>query len=441
MTFAYTAEVNSTDAFGKSTVDTSGWSFVDLRSVYVSTRWYAYSPPGFRRELAADGEGYAADDEFVYLGEYSTATYEGPNQTFTYVRPASTDPAVSSSTLLENVSEVGRALDVGAVDSSVTAFVLPSPPLRRGGRAQAASFWVDDDSDIESSVWYHEYVHTRQAYPDPAPGFVWFSEGSADYYAGYFAWKRGQWSDRRFHTYLNTTQDASAVLADVEGSSASASYTKGRRVLAALDGEIRVATDGQRSLEDAFRALNARTDDNVTLAEFEATVEDVSGRQFDAWFDRYVEGDDVPPVPSLDVYGPVVEAAFSVSPSPADPNESVTLDASSSSVSTGSLVAYRWDVDGDGVTDANGSVLTRAFASTQTVTLTVETADGETSSVSKTVQVSAETTDPLAEFAGEDGVVGTSELRTVISRWVGGGVDTETLRRAITYWVSATRVG
>jgi PKD repeat protein len=88
------------------------------------------------------------------------------------------------------------------------------------------------------------------------------------------------------------------------------------------------------------------------------------------------------------------DASFVVNPTEPEVGQSVTFDASDS---TGDITAYRWDFTGDGETDNTGETATYAFeeAGQTTVTLTVETADGDTGETSRDVQVAPE---PIAAF-------------------------------------------
>jgi outer membrane protein assembly factor BamB len=82
------------------------------------------------------------------------------------------------------------------------------------------------------------------------------------------------------------------------------------------------------------------------------------------------------------------EASFTVDPASPEPGQDVTFDASGSS---GDIVEYRWDVDGDGEDDATTSDPTYVHsyedAETYDAALTVQDADGNTDSATETVVV------------------------------------------------------
>jgi len=95
-------------------------------------------------------------------------------------------------------------------------------------------------------------------------------------------------------------------------------------------------------------------------------------------------------------------ASFTVDPASPDPGEDVSFDASGS---TGDIVEYRWDVDGDGADDATTSdpthVASYADPGTYEAALTVEDADGSTDSATETVTVTEPGEGPPA-LPGQD---------------------------------------
>ena len=85
-------------------------------------------------------------------------------------------------------------------------------------------------------------------------------------------------------------------------------------------------------------------------------------------------------------------ASFSASPGSPTVGESVTLDASGSTDSDGSIDAYEWDLDGDGdYDDATGATATTDFGSSgdTTVGLRVIDTDGAASTARTTITVSS----------------------------------------------------
>ncbi len=85
-------------------------------------------------------------------------------------------------------------------------------------------------------------------------------------------------------------------------------YASGNLIGAMLDLDIIAATDGEKTLDDVMRLLwteyYRRQDRGFTPAEFQSACEMVAGRDYDAFFDRYVRGrTELDPAPFLDHAG------------------------------------------------------------------------------------------------------------------------------------------
>jgi subtilisin len=84
------------------------------------------------------------------------------------------------------------------------------------------------------------------------------------------------------------------------------------------------------------------------------------------------------------------EARFSVVTESADGNESISLDATASEDTDGSIASYKWDFEGTGTFDAEGPTPSHTYTTggDKTVTLRVTDNDGMSAQVSKTVHIS-----------------------------------------------------
>jgi hypothetical protein len=118
--------------------------------------------------------------------------------------------------------------------------------------------------------------------------------------------------------------------------------------------------------------------------------------------------------------GPVARVEYS--PTSPSVNETVTFDASGSTVSEGEIQTFEWDLDGDGTIDASGNRVNVTFASAgdHAVTLTVTGTSGETNSTNATVSVSQKTASPVDVIAGPDQKPSLTEVQRGIQLWASG---------------------
>jgi hypothetical protein len=302
----YTVESNVSSGFGLDTVETSDWAFVTGEQLLAAHDWVELrdSPATFTDSHVVDGEGYAVDG-FAFLGPVTTEQRTAGDQSFRLVVPEAADPAVEPGTVLDGLADASGMLQVGDSDPEVTAFVAPAP-IRSGGRATGAVFWASEDTTLAAdSTWFHEYVHTRQAWTDQdfelraRNDVEWLTEASADYYGGYVAWQTGRTDAASFREYVATDRYAGAVLQDADRDAKELkNYFKGRRVLAALDIRLHQHTGGDQTLLDVVRQINALPGENLTYADFRGEVVAATNESTGAWLDRHVGSSDVPAIPT-----------------------------------------------------------------------------------------------------------------------------------------------
>ncbi|WP_436910500.1 hypothetical protein [Halosimplex marinum] len=287
-------------------VDTGEWTLANPRTdfAYRDARldrwvysWQASADVDRRTRVGDGGRGFAGPS-IVYLGGFESTTANATAQRIRLVRPAAAEMADDPERVLRVLSTASAQLRVGARDSVVNAFAGPAP-LRHGGTAATGhgghqDFWVSAGSDAGAppNTWIHEYVHTRQLFV-LASEMAWFREASASYYAAVVSVRvppaRPDEFDR-FRETLGNRYGENATLTDRSSwSTTYVPYAKGTRVLAALDGRIRAATGGDRTLQAVFRRLNGH-DGLVTYDDFAATVANVSGESHREWLDDHVRG-------------------------------------------------------------------------------------------------------------------------------------------------------
>ncbi|MFB6083830.1 MAG: hypothetical protein ABEJ94_06260 [Halorientalis sp.] len=262
----------------------------------VELRWTNGAGIDRRRLLDDVGSGsgrVTAGDRYVLVGDQRTRTVATAGGEIRIAWPAGTALGPDADALAAALSDAAGRLDVGDRGDAVLLFAL-GDPARRGGESFPGfdEAWVDADSPLDdpNSVWLHEYVHTRQEFV-LAPGMRWFREASAEYYAARLAYEQGRIDRVAMSGHLDGEPVTATLTEPRSWDDPYVPYTKGARVLALLDRKIRLSTDGERSLEDVFRRLNAH-EGPVTYDDFTDAVAAVAGHRMDGWLDRYVAGDE-----------------------------------------------------------------------------------------------------------------------------------------------------
>lgn len=238
-----------------------------------------YSESFFRSGVASDG--------ILYFGAASVESWRADGETVRVVVPSHVTVDVPA--VRETIAGAAANVTIGDRNGTATVFAA-TDPIRGGGVALwTDDAWVHEDAEPggPQNVWVHEYVHTRQDW-DLGERVAWLTEGSAEYYAALASYRQGSLSFRGFHDHVTVEYGNDVVLANPEAANwETAQYTKGGRVLAALDRKIRLATDGNRTLADVLYLVN-RHEEKVTYEAFLGMVERVAGVSFEPWLDRHV---------------------------------------------------------------------------------------------------------------------------------------------------------
>ena len=274
--------------------DEAGWVVVDRTTL----------PPALEAVAGEPESGVVAVGDRAFVGNLSVSTRDAGNATVTVVVPAGmdVDPQLKSYFLAEFVSPY----DLGPHGTDATIVLAPDALPHRGatyadGTAYVTvpQFW---DGQV-GSVWLHEYVHLRQGY-DAEPEMVWFTEASAEYLSyRIMAEQYEEVTDDDVRSRLESLPEypGARLSEPATWDGESVDYTRGPRLLYAVDAAIRDGSDDEHTLFDVFRALN-ELDEPVTVEEFRRLVEQHSGEDA-AWveeaitepgpIDQYREYDDV----------------------------------------------------------------------------------------------------------------------------------------------------
>lgn len=262
-----------------SFVDVGEWALVATPRIPVRYAGFG-EPPEVTKTVVVEGSGVSGT-AMTYLGPYDERTRQVGDQTVRLVVPAAADVSAGEPTILDTLTASARSFTLGTPDDEVVAFAAPTtvqwgtPGLQRG----PAEFWVRDSQPVTTpnNIWIHEYVHTRQN-TATADSSRWLVEGGAEYYASLLTLQQGRTDFESFRRHLGfgtRSRYADAVLAnrsDWEGTGAN--YWKGALVAAAIDRQIRLATDRERTLLDVY---DRGDDDGFTNEEFLDAVGDVAG--------------------------------------------------------------------------------------------------------------------------------------------------------------------
>lgn len=354
---------------GLGTADAADWTFVETSRVTfpVAYRYYG-SDPGLERSFTTAEPGYAGPT-VAFLGRHRTYETTADNQTIRLVVPrAAAFPRQKRIDVHRTLHGAGKMLDISAADTRVNVFVT-TKPIRRGGVTyqdggrDVQDVWVRDDMPVDTAdnSWIHEYVHTRQAF-ETTTRMRWVSEASAEYYAAVLTLRQGRIEWARFRTHVRTETNADDRLTDPSTwSDTRTPYTKGRRVLAALDAKIVRRSDGDASLEDVLRRMN-RHNGGVSYADFRRFVNAAAGSDLSGWLDRHVAGRAAPHVPDTpgrfterprrdadgDGLDAAREAAVGTNPFEADSDADELSDGREIAIGTDPT---DHDTDGDGLRD------------------------------------------------------------------------------------------
>ena len=270
------------------------WAFVDRSAL----------PPELGAVAGDHTAGVVPVGGRVLVGNLSGATRQVGNATVTVVAPAGRD--VDPERKAHFIAEFLSPYALGPERTEVTLVAAPDALPHNGllyadntGYVTIEAFW---DGDV-GSVWLHEVVHARQSFTlEPEMG--WFREASAEYLS-YRAMQEqyGPVTDSDVRARLEAAPTHSdATLANRSTwDGETVDYTRGVRLLYAVDAEIRTGSDGEHTIVDVFRTMNGR-EDPISVREFRRIVERYSGED-EAWIraaitdsgsmDRYREYDGV----------------------------------------------------------------------------------------------------------------------------------------------------
>ncbi|MEY7850210.1 CARDB domain-containing protein [Natrarchaeobius sp. A-rgal3] len=289
-------------ADGYSFVDTGEWGIVQVPGIDITLR--QTESVGHDETVTVDGPG-ATGGDIAFFGEVVEHRTVFRGETIRLIVPEAADLEEEPADVLETLAYASQRLDVGAAGEETFVVAVPTdadwgPEGLQYGEGDA---WVVADASLEDSgnVWIHEYVHVRQGYDDVdsdvPTGTEWLVEAQAEYYAGLLSFERGLIEFDEFSRHLEAGERspyADGVLVDPNSwDDDRTDYVKGRLVYGEIDRTLRLETDGDRTLVDVFRLMNAH-EGSLTETEFLALLEDVGGSETRSVAERYTRTPETP---------------------------------------------------------------------------------------------------------------------------------------------------
>jgi len=266
------------------------WTLVEHRPPSVD----AGAAVTVREHVGVAGDGYVGN-RTILLGAHDVYQRQADRERIDLVVPGNVQLLYGPRRTVDALANASEALRIGARDDIVHAFATPG--IRTAASFVQPGFRLDDstllvDADSELDVWLHEYVHTRQELP--ASGSLrWSREGSAEYYGWLLSIQQGYESWEPLQRTFERAAGDTSVLAEPGTWGGETDYAKGALVLAVLDREIRTATDGERTLQNALRRVNGNQSD-PTVGTFVESVRRVGGPDAAATAERYLTTGAVP---------------------------------------------------------------------------------------------------------------------------------------------------
>ena len=374
-------------------VDTGDWGVVPVPG--VALRYQGTTPVGTDETVRIDGPG-ATGGDIAFFGpveEYERAVDGG---TIRLAVPEAVTLEESPEAILTALADARERLTVGERRDEVFMVAVPNDVdwgSKRGLKYGQADAWVVEDATLDerNPTWLHEYVHIRQRFAstdaDTTAEADWLVEAQADYYAGLLALEDGETDFEAFSGLLERGERlpyADAVLTDRSTwTDAKTDYAKGALVYGEIDRQLRVATDGDRTLEDVFRSLNAQ-DGQITQRAFLQLVEDYGGSDVRAVAERYTQTEATPQMWNRSQHA----AAFD------QPVADFTYGSDADGLEVAGQAWPRWNAtDLAGTGGAAGDVLAVPVGESVTVPVTVDNVGARGGTYDATLQVDGQVVD------------------------------------------------
>ncbi len=300
VTITYTTDGRETEEFSVNGVapeltdSGTGWALINRSAL----------PPTLKALADSRTASIVPVGDRVLVGNVTSSTRRVGRATVTVVAPAGRD--VDPVRKAYFISEFLSPYRLNPDQEAVTVVAMPDAVPYKGltysdgtSYVTIEAFW---DGDV-GSVWLHEVIHTRQSFTLDRE-MKWFREASAEYLSYRVMQEQyGQVTDSDVRARLDAVPDYREARLSTPSTwdGNTVDYTKGVRLLYAIDAAIRTGSGGEHTLFDVFYEMNQH-DGTVSLSDFRRIVEHHSGND-EAWIEhaitdsgpvnRYHDSDDV----------------------------------------------------------------------------------------------------------------------------------------------------
>lgn len=280
-------------------VDTGSWGVVPVPTVRLN--WWQTSSVSVERTAEVAGPG-ATGGDIAYFGPVTEHTRSAGSESFRLAVPNAVELRESPEDILDSLENASRSLRIGGKNDEVFVVAVPSDDVPWGASGIQygdSDAWVVADARLDTprNVWLHEYVHTRQDFMKSADVGTtaetrWLVEAQAEYFAALTALeqKRIEFSDfRRSLREGQRPRYNRGTLADRSTwRDEKTDYVKGPLVFGAIDRELRLETEGERTGQDIVRQLNLR-EEPVTQDAFLSLLEREGGTELRMFAERHTQ--------------------------------------------------------------------------------------------------------------------------------------------------------
>ena len=311
---------------------TKNWAVTDTTSLFPSLSFAKYPHANFRfilyfdipptwkvvsemekigeREYRSYYSGIVKPEGIIGMGDFEIFEKEGYGKRFVLARYGKS-PADPEDVLEMFIKLTPTLSEMTDSDVGEKIVIINAPKPMYVGFAKSDSIFVNVEDPVlgdgSRSVYAHEYVHLFQKWYgtygiDKKNGNAeWIKEGIAEYYSSKALLDAGYITEDE-HTeflkdyYYKSEKFRSESLSNTTRENDMPIYVKGTVIIWKLDNLIYEITGGKKDFSDVLKKTNRDFNKKkLNNQEFEQIIEEVSGTDFQEFFQKYVYGGELPP--------------------------------------------------------------------------------------------------------------------------------------------------